>query len=338
MRGWGLQTGLRTEIWTVNRSHAAPLGQLSRNRSLKVTSVPAFRLATTAQPQAHKEAALNQMNSISRFPLLLCGDCASRRAREQSRSRSLLTDTQRPVTSRIFFSKDEEANGHRTGQGSETGEHVEGAVISESLDHVQGEAAHAKQEDATECADDNEHRARALMLGVEQVGDGNIVGANERKNESRDGPDVDQPVVWVRMGGRLAIKDSGEHTDDEGQSERYQTCLGLVDASAAVGEPLDDSIATVAKDRQCSERGDDLSGVGITDGLARPVVRCAADEPAIGQPNGDVGAQRNTVDEQRPEVPEATAWVHESRKTNPSLAPLGLPTQRRRLERSVRGS
>ncbi len=89
----------------LNRNHAAHLGQLPRNRSLKVSSVPAFHLATTAQPQAHSEVALNQMNSISRFPLLFCGECATRRAGEQSHSRLSLTDTHRPVISRIFFPK-----------------------------------------------------------------------------------------------------------------------------------------------------------------------------------------------------------------------------------------
>ncbi|KAI3478214.1 hypothetical protein L1887_59887 [Cichorium endivia] len=129
-----------------------------------------------------------------------------------------------------LLSKDEEANGHDARHGSETGEHVERPVVSKSFDHVPGAVADAEGENATECADDNEHRARTLRVGVEQV----------------------------------------------------------------------------------------------SDRLARPVVRRAADEPAIGQPNGDIGSQRDTVDEQRPEGAGKQQHGPRIAKDDPRLAPLGL--------------
>ena len=135
-------------------------------------------------------------------------------------------------------------------------------------------------------ADDDEQGARALRVRVEQVRDGNDVGADEGEEVGRQGPGVGEPVVVLGMGAALAVDDDGDDADDDGDEEREETRLGLVDAAAATGEPLDQPVAAVAVRGQGDEGGDDLAGVGVAGRGVRPVVGGRLDDASVLRKRG----------------------------------------------------
>lgn len=130
-------------------------------------------------------------------------------------------------------------------------------------------------------ADDDEQGARALRVGVEQVRDGNDVGADEGEEVRGECPGVGEPVVVLGMGAALAVDDDGDDADNDGDEEREETRLGLVDAASATGEPLDEPVAAVAVRGQGDEGGDDLAGVGVAGRGVRPVVRGRLDDASV---------------------------------------------------------
>lgn len=138
-------------------------------------------------------------------------------------------------------------------QGRQATEHGEGAVISHGVDHVPYAIADAEGEEAAVGADDDEQGAGPLGIGVEEVGDGHDVGADEGEEVGGDGPDVGEPVVVLGVRRALAVEDDGEDADDDGDEQGQEAGLGLVDAAASAGEPLDDPVTSVAIGRKSCE-------------------------------------------------------------------------------------
>lgn len=164
-----------------------------------------------------------------------------------------------------LLAKEVQGHGDEAETASEAAESVEGAVVAVALDERGDAESDAKRDDAAEGADDDEQGARAGRVAVEQVGDGDDVGADEAEVVGGEGPDVGEPVVGGGVDAGLAVDDGGEDADDDGQGEREEADLGLVETAAAVGEPADELVRAPAEEGEGDEGGDDLAAVGVAD-------------------------------------------------------------------------
>ena len=68
------------------------------------------------------------------------------------------------------------------------------------------------------------------------------------------------------MGTGLSVKDGSDDTNNDGQSERQESDLGLMETAAAVGEPADELVRAPAEEGEGDESRDDLTAVGVADG------------------------------------------------------------------------
>jgi hypothetical protein len=97
------------------------------------------------------------------------------------------------------------------------------------------------------------------------------------------------------------VKDTAENSDNQGDDERKDTVLRLVNTTVALSTPLDKSVGTGAKEGKSDDGDNDLTNVDITGLVLLPVVWRSGDDVTISRTDGDVGTEGQTVEAESPE-------------------------------------
>jgi hypothetical protein len=108
----------------------------------------------------------------------------------------------------------------------------------------------------------------------------------------------------VVFGGVLSsetVKDTAENSDNQGDDERKDTVLRLVDTTVALGTPLDKSVGTRAEEGKSDDGNNDLTNVDVTGLILLPVVWRSGDDVTISRANSDVSTKSQTVEAKSPE-------------------------------------
>lgn len=185
-----------------------------------------------------------------------------------------------------------------TSQGAKDGK---GAVVAGILDEGGDAVADAKGDDAAERTDDDQDGTGAGGVGIEQVGNGDDVGAHEGEVVGGHGPDVDEPVIVLWVAGALSVENGGEDAHDDRESKCDDAVLRFVDAPVTVGLPFDDFVGTVAKEREGDDCDYDLAAVDVRRGAVRPVIWGSSDYASVGCTDGDVDAKGQPIQAHGPE-------------------------------------
>ena len=169
--------------------------------------------------------------------------------------------------------------------------------MNHRLDAVADTEAH----DTSHGTDDDEKRTSASGVAVEKVGDGDDVGTDKGEVVSGNDPDVGEPVVVGRVGSSKTVKHTAEDSDKQGDDEREDTVLRLVDTTVALSAPLDKSVGAGTEKGKSDDGNDDLTNVDVTGLVLLPVVWGSSDNVAISRADGDVGTKSQTVEAKSPE-------------------------------------
>lgn len=116
-----------------------------------------------------------------------------------------------------------------------------------------------------------------------------------------DDPDVDEPVVVSGVLSGNAVQHTTEHSYNEREDQGENTVFRLVDATVALSTPLDKSVGTVSEKRKSDDGSNDLTTVGVTSTILRPVVRSGSNNATVSRADGDIGTECEAVQAESPE-------------------------------------